>query len=60
MRQRGDPLFIDMLIKIHISEIDGNSETKLKLMFGNNKKIDYPKQALHIFPEDAQFQIICQ
>ena len=42
-----------MLIKIHIGEIEDNSGTMLKLMFGNNKKIAYPKHDLHIFAEDA-------
>ena len=27
---------------------------RLKLMFGNNKEIDYPKQNLHIFAENAE------
>ena len=54
MWQRGNPFFIGKFIKIRIGEIDDNSETMLKLMFGNNKEIDYPKQNLHIFAENAE------
>ena len=52
MRQRGDDIFIDLLNKVRIGDIDESVESLLRQRFIEPGSVDYSHDALHIFGEN--------
>ena len=53
MCQRGDTSFIYLLNQIRVGHIDESSEMIIQSRFKDSEDSNYPKQALHIFAENA-------
>ena len=54
MTQRGDMEFIEFLNKIRVGNLDESVQTCLKAIFVKENDVNYPRNALHIFPENIQ------
>ena len=52
MRQKGDNVFIDLLNKVRIGELDIDAENIMKSRFINRSDPNYPIDAIHIFEEN--------
>ena len=53
MRQKGDTSFIYLFNQIRVGNIDESSEMITQSRFIDSEDSNYPKQALHIFAENA-------
>ena len=53
MRQKGDTSFIDLLNQIRVGHIDESSEMMIQSRYIDSEDSNYPRQALHIFAENA-------
>ena len=53
MRHKGDTSFIYLLNQIRVGNIDESSEMIIQSRFIDGEDSNYPKQALHIFAENA-------
>ena len=53
MRQKGDTSFIDLVNQIRVGHIDESSEMMIQSRYIDSEDSNYPRQALHIFAENA-------
>ena len=53
MRQKGDPVFIDLLNKVHIGNVDADVQQILHSRFIFKNDPNYPTNAMHIWAENA-------
>ena len=52
MRQKGDTIFIDLLNKVRVGNIDTHVESLLQSRFVSTTATNYPANAMHIWAEN--------